>query len=411
VTAEVAVTGVGAISALGGDVIESHDALVRGVCGIQARPEFAVPGGRPSLQAAVPNGTPMLASARELRHWDRATALAMHAARAAWAMAGKPNADPDRLAVSVSGCFPGYQSLMQTARDFGTDGAFAVTAGSVPRTMSNAPAVTIAIELGARCGTYAPVSACASGSDAIALGFRLIASNEADVVVVGGADAPLDPVMVAGFQALRALSGRIAEPHLACRPFDRARDGFVLGEGGAVLVLEALSFAQSRGATPIAMLRGVGCTSDGHHLVAPHPDGVPASNAMRKALECADVGRQEVTVVSAHATGTRAGDAAEAAAIARLLESHASEVAVTGPKYAVGHTLGASGALAAVLACRGLVERTVAPIANFTEPDPGVSLDIVQNGSRTLSAVRKHVALVNSFGFGGQNVSLCLSQY
>ncbi|GAA0553232.1 3-oxoacyl-ACP synthase KasA [Paractinoplanes ferrugineus] len=409
-TVEVVVTGVGAISAIGDDAAASHDALVAGRCGIQVRPGTDVAGARPTLQAAIGDGSAIGATRLEQRKWDRATAFAMHAARGAWAMAGAPAVDPERLAVAVSGAFPGYLSLMRIVEDFAAKGSFALTAASIPRTMVNAQAVNIAIELGARGGSYAPNSACASASDAIALGYRLIVSGEADVVVVGGADAPLHPVMLAGFQAMRALSGNIGEPHLASRPLDRRRDGFVMGEGAGVLVLEALDFARSRQAKPMAMLRGFGATSDGHHLVAPHPGGVAASSAMRKALERAGVGRHEVTAISAHCTGTPVGDAAESTAITRLFGAHTGGIAVTATKSAIGHTIGASGALAAVLACCGLQERVVAPVLGFHESDPGVELDIVHGSPRYLSVDRKQVSLVNAFGFGGQNVSLCFSE-
>jgi 3-oxoacyl-[acyl-carrier-protein] synthase II len=276
---------------------------------------------------------------------------------------------------------------------------------SVPMLMPNGAAAWVGLDLGAKAGIHTPVSACASGAEAVSVALEMIRSGRADVVVAGGTEACTHPITIAAFAAMRALSTRNEEPERASRPYDKGRDGFVMGEGAGCLVLETLEHAQARGARIYAEVAGVGITSDGHHIAQPDPTGAGASRAMQFAIDSAGITASDIIHVNAHATSTPQGDVAEAGAIRRVLGSAADGVAVSGTKSMTGHLLGGAGAVESVAAIKALYHRIAPVTANLDDPDDEIELDVVSGTARTLRDGDAAV-LNNSFGFGGHNVAL-----
>lgn len=338
----------------------------------------------------------------EQRRMSFVQQLALVLGRQVWQDAGTPEAEPERLAVAVGTGLGGGEALINAVDLMKSGGYRKVPPMTVPMVMPNGPAATVGLEIGAKGGVYAPVSACASGAEAIAHAWRLIATGEADVAVAGGVEGHIDAVPIASFAMMRAMSTRNDEPERASRPFDRDRDGFVFGEAGALLVLESAEHARARGARVLGRVLGAGITSDGYHITGTSPDGDGAARAMRKALATAGLTGADVDHVDAHATGTPVGDASEAKAV-MAVTPHAS---VYAPKSALGHSIGAVGALEAILTLRTLAEQIVPPTLNFENPDPGIELDMVADKPREQ---RLRYALSNSFGFGGHNVTLALA--
>lgn len=338
----------------------------------------------------------------EQRRMSFVQQLALVLGRQVWQDAGAPEVEAERLAVAVGTGLGGGDALINAVDLMKTGGYRKVPPMTVPMVMPNGPAATVGLEIGAKGGVYAPVSACASGSEAIAHAWRLIATGEVDVAVAGGVEGHIDAVPIASFAMMRAMSTRNDEPERASRPFDRDRDGFVFGEAGALLVLESAEHARARGARVLGRVLGAGITSDGYHITGTAPDGDGAARAMRKALATAGLTGADVDHVNAHATGTPVGDASEAKAV-MAVTPHAS---VYAPKSALGHSIGAVGALEAILTLRTLAEQIVPPTLNFENPDPGIELDVVADKPRDSSL---RYALSNSFGFGGHNVTLALA--
>jgi 3-oxoacyl-[acyl-carrier-protein] synthase II len=289
-----------------------------------------------------------------------------------------------------------------------TRGARRVSPYTVPMIMPNGAVAAVALELNAQAGAHAPVSACASGAEAVAGGLDMIRTGRADIVVCGGSEAVVHPMPLASFAAMRALSTRHDEPQAASRPFDKQRDGFVLGEGATILVLESREHAVARGATIYATVAGAGMASDAHHVAAPDPDGAGAARAMTAAIADAGLVPADIAHLNAHATSTPAGDVAEAVALRRAFGSHADSIAVTATKSCSGHLLGAAGALEAAVTCLALRDRTVPAIRNLDDPDDDVALDLVRVTPRDLP--RGSAALSNSFGFGGHDVALVFTE-
>jgi len=279
-----------------------------------------------------------------------------------------------------------------------------VSPHTVPMLMPNGPAATVGLALTARAGVHTPVSACASGAEAIALALDLLRAGRADVVVAGGTEAAIASLPIAGFAAMRALSTREDEPETASRPYDKARDGFVLGEGAAVLVLETREHAHRRGARVYAELAGAGISADAHHVAAPEPTGAGAARALALAMRDAGLQPSDVVHVNAHATSTPLGDVAEANALRTALGDAASTIPVTATKSCTGHLLGAAGALEAAITVLSLHHGVVPPTRNLDDPDDEVGLDVVRFEPRALAP--GGAALSNSFGFGGHNVTL-----
>jgi 3-oxoacyl-[acyl-carrier-protein] synthase II len=356
-----------------------------------------------AAQLAVPTADAL--AKVETRRLDPSGQMALVAAREAWADAGTPDVEPERLGVVVASGIGGVWTLLTAYDTLKEKGARRVFPLTVPMLMPNGPAAAISIEVGARAGVHTPVSACASGAEAIAYAFDMIRSGRADMVLAGGTEAAIHPLPIAGFAAMQALSTRNDAPEAASRPYDAARDGFVLGEGAALAVLESEEHARTRGATIYAELASVGITSDAHHIAAPDPTGAGVIRAMRAAVESGDFSLADVVHVNAHATSTPVGDVAEARAIREALGKDADHIAVSATKSMTGHLLGAAGALEAAFAILAVRDRTAPPTINVDELDPEVTVDVVRKDPRPLPG-GDVVALNNAFGFGGHNVVL-----
>ena len=291
-----------------------------------------------------------------------------------------------------------------------TKGARSVSPHTVPMLMPNGPAANVGLELQARAGVHTPVSACASGAEAVGYAMEMIRNNRADVVVSGGVEAAIHALPMAGFASMRALSTRNDDPAAASRPYDKDRDGFVLGEGGGILVLEELEHAKARGAKIYAEIVGQGLTSDGYHIAAPDPEGSGVQRAVKLALEDSGVNLSEIVHLNAHATSTPAGDVAEANALTKALGDHISHVAVSATKSMTGHLLGGAGAIESIFVVLALRDRLAPPTINIEELDEAVTVDVVRDVPRQLPA-GPIAALNDSFGFGGHNVVLVFKSY
>ncbi|MEP6696222.1 MAG: beta-ketoacyl-ACP synthase II [Pseudonocardiales bacterium] len=397
---DVVVTGLGATTPLGGDVASTWAAMLVGESGV--RPiEGAWAQDLPVRIAATLAVEPTATLERvEARRLDRCQQVALVAAREAWADAGSPDVDPERLAVVIGTGIGGALTLLGQDDVLEAQGYRRVSPLTIPMLMPNGPAATVGLALGARAGVHAPVSACASGAEAIAWGRELIRSNRADVVVVGGAEACIHPLPLAGFSQMQALSTRNDEPAAASRPFDKARDGFVLGEGAGVLVLERAEDARARGGRIYSRLLGVGMTADAFHIAAPDPVGAGAARAIRQALEDAHLEPADIGHVNAHATSTPVGDTAEAAAI---LDAIGGQALVTSTKSMTGHLLGAAGAVEAIATLLAVRDGKVPPTRNLDDPDDDIRLNIARLQAQDVDL---QAAVSDSFGFGGHNVAL-----
>ncbi|WP_208113263.1 beta-ketoacyl-[acyl-carrier-protein] synthase family protein [Actinorugispora endophytica] len=395
------VTGLGATTPLGGDAASTWAGLVAGENGIRPIEEDWAVDFPVRLAARLKVEPTEVLDRVQARRLDRCQQVALVAAREAWAHAGRPEVDPERLAVVVGTGTGGALTMLGQHDVLNASGSRRVSPLTIPKQMSNGPAAWVSIELGARAGAHTPVSACASGAEAIAMGLDLIRLGRADVVVAGGAEACVHPLTLAGFAQARAHSTRNDEPDRASRPFDTGRDGFVIGEGAALLVLERAEFAAARSARVHAVLAGSGVTSDAHHITAGSPEG--QVRAMRMALSSAGLAPGQVAHVNAHATSTPVGDAVEAASITEAVGPHP---AVTATKSMTGHLFGAAGALGALATVLSVRDGVIPPTRNVDDLDPGITLDVVTGRARKgpLPA-----ALTNAFGFGGHNVSLAFT--
>lgn len=402
---EIVVTGMGMTSPVGGDVASSWSAILAGTPGITPIEAdwIAEQPSRIAGQLAVEPGE-VLAKV-ETRRMDRAQQAALIASREAWADAGSPEIDPDRLGTVIATGIGGITSLLDAYDTLNERGWSRVSPHMVTMIMPNGPAAIVGLELGARAGVHTPVSACASGAEAISYAARMIQSGRADVVVAGGTEAVICGITMAGFSAMRALSTRNEDPGAASRPYDTARDGFVMGEGAGVVVLESREHAQARGATIHGVYGGAGLTSDGHHIAQPDPEGRGAARAITEALADADLTPADITHVNAHATSTPQGDIAEAVAIRSALSADTDHVIVTGTKSMTGHLLGGAGAIESIFTILALRDRIVPPTINLQDMDPQIDLDVAANTTRDLPS-GDIAALNNSFGFGGHDVAL-----
>lgn len=403
---EIVVTGIGATTPLGGDAPGTWAGVAAGASGVSML-DTDWADQVPARVAAFVAKDPASSLTRiEARSWDRCQQLGIVAAREAWNDAGSPDLDPDRLAVVVASGVGGIGTTIGQYRIFLEKGARSVSPYSIPTMMPNGTAAAIGLELGAGAGVHAPTSACASGSEAIAQGAELLRSGRADIVVCGGTEAPILPITLAGFAAMRALSARGEPAETASRPFDRDRDGFVIGEGAGVLVLERRRDAVARGHRPHAVLMGSGVTSDAHHVTRPEPQGRGAARAIIAALSDAGVGPGDVVHVNAHATSTPLGDIAEARALATVFGRRVGDVAVSATKSGTGHLLGAAGAVEAILTAAAVRDGIAPPTLNLETQDPQVGLSVVTERGHRMPA---GIALSNSFGFGGHNVVLAFA--
>jgi 3-oxoacyl-[acyl-carrier-protein] synthase II len=410
VTAErepVVVTGLGAITPLGRDVASTWAGMLAGRSGVRRLTE---PWAQelPVRIAAPAAADPVeLVGRVQARRMDRCEQLALVAAREAWAHAGTPELDPERLGVAVSSGIGGIGSTLAAYDILREKGWQRISPYTVPMLMPNGSAGWISMEIGARAGAHAVVSACASGAEAIGYGIDMIRSGRADVVLAGGTEAAILPLNIGAFAVMRAMSTRNDDPERASRPFDKGRDGFVLGEGAGMLVLESLSHARQRGAMVYAIAAGAGYSSDAHHIAHPAPDGSGVASAITRALADARVDPTQVVHVNAHATSTPEGDALEAQALIRALGPAMDGVVVTSTKSMTGHLLGGAGAIESVAAILALKEHVAPPTINLDDLDDNAPIDVATE-PRPLSkrGSEPMAVLNNAFGFGGHNVSL-----
>ncbi|HYN96101.1 MAG TPA: beta-ketoacyl-ACP synthase II [Pilimelia sp.] len=403
---DVVVTGLGATTPLGGDVASTWDAMLAGRSGVSAlTPEWAAQ--LPVRIAAQLTVDPSAVVDRvKMRRLDRSEAIALIAAHQAWDDSGLAGSglDPERLAVSIGSGIGGAQTLLAQDDILEASGPRRVSPHTVPMLMPNGPAAWVGLELGAKAGVHSVASACATGAEAIALGLDMIRAGRADVVVAGGTEAVIHPLPIAGFASMRAMSTRNDDPERASRPWDKGRDGFVLGEGCGVVVLERADHAAARGATVYARLAGAGLTSDGYDIVQPHPEGLGAVRAITRALADAGVQKSDIVHVNAHATSTPVGDMAEIVALRAAIGTHP---VLTATKSMSGHLLGASGALESIATVLSIRDSVVPPTINLDDPDDNLDLDVAAHKARQLDIP---AALNNSFGFGGHNVALVFTR-
>ena len=406
----VVVTGLGAISPVGVDVATTWKSLLAGHSGVvQLTDSWAgeLPA-RIAARAAVDPAT--LLDRIQVRRMDRCEQLGLVAAREAWTDAGTPEVDPGRLGVVVSSGMGGAASILSAYDTLREKGWQRLSPFTIPMMMPNGPAGWISLELGACAGVHTTVSACASGAEAIGYAIDMIRLGRADVVLAGGTDAAIIPLNIAAFAAMRALSTRNDEPERASRPFDKGRDGFVLGEGAGMVVLESAEHAARRGATVYAVAAGVGYSSDAHHIAQPDPAGVGIVRAIGRALADGGIEPDQVVHVNAHATSTPAGDVVEGQAIATALGTAAPGVVVSATKSMTGHLMGGAGAVESVAAVLALRDRVAPPTINLEDTDDQAGIDIATEPRELRPRGNAPMAVLNnSFGFGGHNVALAFT--
>ncbi|CAN2185510.1 FabB 3-oxoacyl-(acyl-carrier-protein) synthase [Candidatus Nanopelagicaceae bacterium] len=402
----VVVTGLGATTPLGGDVDSTWNALLAGQSGVRLLTEDWRELLPVHFAARVATEPADQMERVELRRLDRSEQFALVASREAWKDAGSPDdIDKERLGVVIASGIGGVITLLDQFVNLNEKGARGVSPHTVPMLMPNGPAANVGLELQAKAGVHTPVSACASGAEAIGYAFEMIKNNRADIIVTGGVEAAIHQLPMAGFAAMKALSTRNDAPARASRPYDVDRDGFVLGEGGGILVIEEYEHAKARGAKIYCEIGGQGLTSDGYHIAAPDPEGSGVQRAIKFALQNSGLSTKDIVHLNAHATSTPAGDVAEANALRKALGSDADHVAVSATKSMTGHLLGGAGAIESVFIVKALQDRLAPPTINIENLDPAVTVDVVRDTPRQLPA-GDIAALNDSFGFGGHNVVL-----
>ena len=410
----VVVTGTGAITALGQSVDATWEGLLAGRSGVAQITQFDTSRVSVTIAAEVKDfDASAVLDRKEMRRTDRYIQFALVTTRQALDQAGLPGRLDDDLAARTGVIFGsglgGVHTLFDNVLVMGDRGPDRISPFFIPMGIANVGAGQVAIMTGAIGPNFATVSACATGGHAIGEAWETIRRGDADMMICGGVEAGIHEATVGGFASMKALSTRNAEPERASRPFDKGRDGFVIGEGSGALILEALEVAEARGATPLAELVGYGATADASHITLPAPGGIGAVRAARRALEKAGMDPAEIGHVNAHATSTPEGDKAELQAIRTIFGDHAGSVAVTANKSMIGHTLGAAGAIEAIVTLLAMRDGRVPPTLNLEDPDDhGAGLDLTPlvAGTRPIGA-----AMSNSFGFGGQNTALVFRRW
>ncbi|WP_457947667.1 beta-ketoacyl-[acyl-carrier-protein] synthase family protein [Pseudarthrobacter sp. alpha12b] len=398
------VTGAGTINPLGSTVRETWEALLDGRSGIAALEQDWAEQLPVRIAGQVTADLSDHLSTREMKRMDRCGQFALIAAREAWVQAGAPEVDPERFAVVIGSAYGGLGSTIEQDRVLGQSGPRKVSPHTLTRLMVNGPAAWVSMDLGARGGARTPVSACASGAEAIVQAAEMIRSGAADVVIAGGVDASVNDLVISGFSQIRALSTRPDDPQRASRPFDGGRDGFVLAEGAGVVVLESEEHARARGAAILGAVAGGAVTSDANDIVAADP--AMQRRVMQKALESAGMAPAEIGFVHAHATSTPVGDRLEGQAINAVF---GADVPVTSTKGHTGHLLGGAGALAAVVVLEALRTGKLPGTLNVEALDPEVDLNVITANTHQLAPDYAPAGLVNAFGFGGHSVALVLT--
>jgi 3-oxoacyl-[acyl-carrier-protein] synthase II len=402
-TKKIVVTGLGATSPLGGTATETWNALLAGESGASTLDyEWVERTALPITFAAQARVRPIDVLARqETKRLDPSSQFALIAGREAWADAGMPEVEPERLAVDWATGIGGVWTLLDAWDTLRERGPRRVLPMTVPMLMPNGPGAAIGMDLHARAGITTVVSACASSTESLVNAYNRLQAGLADVVIAGGSEAAIHPLPIASFAAMQALSKRNDDPATASRPYDVTRDGFVLGEGAAALVIETEEHALARGAHIYAELLGGSITSDAYHITAPDPEGSAAARAMIATIRNAGADLADVMHINAHATSTPVGDIAEYNALKRVFGDLLDGIPVSATKASTGHLLGGAGAIEALFTVKALAERTLPPTINLTEQDPAIPLDVVTSpralGSGDL------LAISNSFGFGGHN--------
>ena len=397
------VTGIGIVSPLGLDAQSTWDGLAQGRSGVDFITAFDAEGFDTRFAAEVKGFDPeSYLDRKEARRMDRFAQFAAVAAQEACRHAAlSPGAiDPYRVGVIIGSGIGGIITLSQQFEVLGQRGPKRVSPFLIPMMLADMASAQVSMITGSMGANYCAVSSCSSGADALGQGWEMIRRGTEDVVVAGGSEAPIYPVAVAGFNSMRALSRFNEDPRRASRPFDAQRDGFVMGEGSAVLVLESEESAQRRGVPVLAELRGYGATSDAHHLTEPSPGGYSAARAMKTALKAAGIDPSEVDYINAHGTATPLNDRQETSAIKRALGEDAYRVPISSTKSMTGHLLGAGGALEAAACIMAMGDGLIPPTTNLQEPDPECDLNYTPSSA---CQARINVAMSNSFGFGGHN--------
>lgn len=407
----VVVTGVGFVTPLGHTEETLWNNIVQGRSGVGEVTAFDASQYATRIAAEVKDFDPSnYIDRKDMRHMDRYVQFAVAAAQDAVEQSGLNMADedPDRVGVYIGSGIGGMKTIEEQHRVLLERGPRRVSPHFITMIISNIAAGQVSIRFGARGPNIAPVTACATSAHAIGEAMRLIQYDEADVMIAGGAEATITPLAMAAFIAAKAMSTRNEEPERACRPFDKERDGFVMGEGAGILVLESLEHAQKRGATILAELVGYGLTGDAYHVTAPHPEGLGAKRAMERALKQAGLSPEAIGYINAHGTSTPIGDIAETMAIKQVFGDHAYKLAVSSTKSMTGHLLGGAGAVETIITLLALRHQVLPPTINYENPDPECDLDYVPNQARE---AQFDYALTNSFGFGGHNATIILKRW
>ena len=404
----VAITGLGAVSPLGLDAPSSWDAAVSGRSGVGFIEAFDASAYPVRIAAEVTDfDIGELVPPKEARRMDRNVLLAVAAAKEAWDDAGLQNFDRARAGILVGSAIGGIATIAEQQQVLAERGADRVSPFFIPSCLVDTASGQIAIQLGLHGTNFAPVSACATGSTAIGEAAASIRRGQADVVLAGGTEAAIIPLILAGFCAMRGLVAEDVDPTLASRPFDATRAGFVMGEGACILVLEELDAARARGAEIYAEVLGYGASNDAHHLAQPEPEALGVAAMIASALESAGIERERVGYVNAHGTSTPLGDLAETRALKHVFGDHAYQLAVSSTKSVTGHCFGAAGALEAMFCALALRDGVLPPTINYRNPDPECDLDYVPNEARR---VQVDVALSNAMGLGGHNACVLLGR-
>ena len=405
----VAITGLGAITPIGLDAPSSWAAAKAGTSGVDFIRAFDPDGFPVRIAAEVDGFDPTgVASPKEAKRLDRNVLLALGAAKEAWADAGVDGVDPHRVGILVGSAIGGLPGIADQHRVLLERGHDRVSPFFIPSVLVDSASGQLAISLGITGPNYAPVSACATGSHAVGEAAELIKRGDADVVLAGGTESCIHPLILAGFCAMRGLVAEDEDPTRASRPFDATRAGFVMAEGACILVLEELEAAQARGARVYAEVLAYGASNDAHHMAQPEPEATGVAKMMRAAIARAGVEPEQVGYVNAHGTSTPLGDAAETRAIKLVFGDHAYRLAVSSTKSVTGHMFGAAGAFEAMMCALAIHEQVLPPTINYRNPDPECDLDYVPNEARQVDGLQ--VALSNAMGLGGHNGCVLLGR-
>jgi 3-oxoacyl-[acyl-carrier-protein] synthase II len=405
----VVVTGLGALTPIGKNVSETWTNALAGKSGIVKINQPWSEGLAAQIAGLVTVDPFEVLDRVSARRMDRSTQLGVIAVKEAWADAGSPDINKERLGVFFGTGIGGLTTVLEQYDILNSRGPDRVNPMTVPMIMPNSAAAMVGLEVGARAGVHSPVSACATSAEAIAGALEMIRNNRADIVVAGGTEACVNRLAIAAFASMRALSTRNEEPELASRPYDINRDGFVMGEGAGALILEEEQHAIKRGAKIYGVVSGAGMSSDGYHIAAPQPEGAGAARAMKFALTDANAKATDVVHINAHATSTPVGDIAEYKAMRSALGGALDNVVVTATKSMTGHLLGGAGAVESVFTILGLKEGLIPPTLNLDNQDEEIKVNVAKNKPYKLSS-DANFALNNSFGFGGHNVCIAFSK-